>query len=282
LRSWATPESSLNRFVVADAGMVACSVSGFVTELPGYIEPMSVHVLAAVFLFVTAANAAEVCHGIAEAPKIRDSFPDDEIEKHPSEGGQAVSRSFRLAMKAGGPEFLITVRALPLNTAANEIVHAGEIVIAECKDGKQRQVLPIMTYQEIGVENLRAFDINFDGYLDLSMLVEVGSTFGRQAWWIYDPAGGKFVKNRLAQQLADIRSNGYSIDRKKHEIAVRNMRAGCPDLTTRSRVGVNGLVVVHEERFVQSVPCVVTFLDRVGGQMKVTAVRKFVEDKLIQ
>jgi hypothetical protein len=159
---------------------------------------------------------------------------------------------------------------------------AGEIEIARCEDGQRLQTLPIMASQEIGWQNLRAFDINFDGYLDLSMLVEVGSTYGSQAWWLYDPVSRQFVQNHLTRQLAALRSNEYRVDRKKHEIAVSNIRASCPSLTTRYRVEANRLVMIHAETFVQGTPCTVTFFDRVDGRMKVTAVRRYIDNILVK
>jgi hypothetical protein len=230
----------------------------------------------------TLANAANVCHGVANAPHMLNHFPDDEIEKHPSVADHPISRSFRLSLKADGPEFLVTIRSVPLPDQPTHPVRTGEIIIARCEDGTGRQTLPVMGWQAIGVGNLRTFDINFDGYLDLSILMEVGSTYGSQLWWIYDPASGKFVQNHLTRELSNIRSNGYSIDTRKHEIAFSNLRADCPSLTTRCRIEPPGLLTVHEETAVQGVPCIVTFLDRVNGTMKVTAVRRFIDDKPVK
>jgi hypothetical protein len=228
------------------------------------------------------ANAANVCRVLPPVPHMSNRFPDDGIDGHASVGGNPISRYFRLTAKAGAPELRITVRGFPFPNGATDSVRTGEIKIAGCEDGQRLQILPIMTSQEIGSQNLRAFDINFDGYLDLSMLVEVGSTYGSQAWWLYDPASRRFVRNHLTRQLAGLRSNEYRVNHKKHEIAVSNIRASYPSLTTRYHVEANQLVMLHEETFVQGTPCIVTFLDLVNGRMKVTAVRRYIDNNLVK
>src|ERR1700722_10744998 len=86
--------------------------------------------------------------------------------------------SFRLLVKPGGPAFRITVRSL-LRRYSDKPIHAGDIEITRCSDGRRLQLLPIMAGQPINfASTFRASDINFDGYLDFSVLGEFGGTWG--------------------------------------------------------------------------------------------------------
>jgi hypothetical protein len=125
-----------------------------------------------------------------------------------------------------------------------------------------------------------ASDINFDGYLDFSVLGEFGAKFGSQLWWIYEPATSSFVQNELTRELGELRTNGYQIAPKKHEIIAESLMAGCPSLVTRYRVVDNHLINVHEEIGIQTiengplqrnlpagVPCTVTVSDLVVQEL---------------
>jgi hypothetical protein len=196
--------------------------------------------------------------------------------------------SFQLVVKAGGPAFRVTVHGYVF-LQGNDPVHAGDIEVARCEDGSGLQVLPIMAYQPIDFgATFDAADVNFDGYLDISVLAEYGGTFGRQVWWLYDPASRKFVKTELTRELDRLRTNGYHLDRKKHEFVAEGLLAGCPSLVTRYGVEGNHLIVVHKETGLQiiensrrdlpaGVPCTVTVSEMIDGKMRVTAVRRFVD-----
>ena len=152
-------------------------------------------------------------------------------------------------------------------------------------------MLPIMASQPINfASTFKAYDINFDGYLDFAVLAEFGAKWGRELWWIYDPDTGRFVQNQLARELGDLKTNGYQIDSQKHEIIAENLMFGCPSLVTRYRVADNHLITVHQETGMQTiendsgqrnlpagVPCTVTVSDLVGGTMRVTEVRRFID-----
>jgi hypothetical protein len=198
-----------------------------------------------------------------------------------------------VAVKAGGPAFRITIRRTSLDSSESTPVRLGEIEVARCQDGTRLQVLPIMAWQPIDfARSFEAVDIDFDGYLDLSVAAERGAKWGRQLWWVYDPATGRFVQNELTHELGELTTNGYQIDRNKHEIVADNLMAGCPSLVTRYRVEDNRLIKIHEETGEQSIEsgsvrrnlpagaqCTVTVWDLVGGMMHVTDVRRFVDEK---
>jgi hypothetical protein len=95
--------------------------------------------------------------------------------------GTPRAASYRLAVGPGGPEFRITIRPLLFDwtsIGSPEPAHAGDIEVARCKDGVVLQVLPIMGEQPINfAATFGAQDVNFDGYLDFSVLAEYGAKY---------------------------------------------------------------------------------------------------------
>jgi hypothetical protein len=152
----------------------------------------------------------------------------------------------------------------------NDPVPAGDIEVARCSDGRRLQLLTIMASQPINFPaTFATADINFDGYLDFSVLAEFGGTFGAQAWWIYDPASGRFVQNELTRELRKLGNNGYHIDPKKHEIVIESLLAICPSLVDRYRLEGDRLVMIHHETGFQNSEsvCTVTYSDLAHGTM---------------
>jgi hypothetical protein len=219
------------------------------------------------------ALSADVCRGLPTRPPAGSNYHDTPRQI-----------SFQLLVKVGGPAFRVTVHGHVFHPG-NQPVHAGDIEVARCEDGRGLQILPIMTYQPIDFgATFAAADVNFDGYLDISVLAEYGGTFARQVWWLYDPASGKFMKTELTRELDRLGTNGYHLDRKKREFVAEGLLAGCPSLVTRYRVEGNHLIVVHKETGRQiikdvpaGVPCTVTVSEMIDGKMRVTAVRRFVD-----
>lgn len=196
--------------------------------------------LSALTFCAALALSAGVCAGLPTRPAAASNYRDTPRRI-----------SFQLLVKAGGPAFRITVHAHAFQQG-NEPVHAGDIEVARCEDGSTLQILPIMAYQPIDFgATFDAADVNFDGYLDISVLAEYGGTFGRRVWWLYDPASRKFVKKELTGELDRLANNGYHLDRKNHEFVVEGLLVGCPSLVTRYRVEGNHLIVVHKETGIQ-------------------------------
>jgi hypothetical protein len=138
---------------------------------------------------------ADVCDGLpAGPPKRSDLF------------GSNEPLSFKLSVKPRGAAFRITVRPLRQIKADREIIdeaRAGEIEVARCRDGKQLQVLPIAADQPIAFgSTFRADDLNFDGYLDLSVVAEFSGANGDiRSYWVYDPGTGIFIQNEFTHEL---------------------------------------------------------------------------------
>jgi hypothetical protein len=249
--------------------------------------------------------SADVCDGLpAGPPKGSDLF------------GQNEPLSFKLSVTPGGTAFRITVRPLWQIKADRPIIdesRAGEIEVARCEDGKQLQVLPITAEQPIAFgSTFHADDLNFDGYLDFSVVTEFDGTTGDiRSYWVYDSSSGIFVQNEFTRELrcgsaAVVRvehDNPFShapvsqydggecllaafidFDPQKHEIGRRyfgGAMGGFPNTDQgkgeRYRVVNNRLILIHKQDFEQidQELCVVTVWDLVGETMRVTEVRRF-------
>jgi len=173
------------------------------------------------------------------------------------------------------------------------LVHAGDIEVARCQDGKQLQSLPVMAWQPINFgRSFHVEDLNFDGYLDFSVLTEFAGKFRSRSYWVYDPGSGLFVENELTRKLGEncLGSEWHSgcwkayqidFDQNKREIRAHYMLgfAVCPISSTdysgdRYRVKHNRLILIHREE-VTSDNCKVTYSDLISGTMRVTQVLRF-------
>jgi hypothetical protein len=223
-----------------------------------------------ILCFVTALRA-DVCKGLPPATSSGNSFP-----------AGSIPNAFHLTVKPGGPSFRITIQSLHLNPPENSpVVHAGEIEVARCLDGKRLQVLDIRTQQSIDFANsFHAEDVNFDGYLDFAVTAEFAGSWGSDWWWIYDADTGRFVQNELTRDLRSLKSAEFNFDPKKHEIGTRQLSEpwGCGRTGDRYRVADGRLLIVHKElaKPVEGA-CRVIVSDRIDGVMRVTKVRRFVD-----
>jgi hypothetical protein len=200
--------------------------------------------------------------------------------------------SFQLSVRRGGPAFRVTVRPLAFDLKGNGVaVHAGDIEVARCQDGKQLELLPIMAWQPIDFgASFHADDINFDGYLDFSVLTEFAGSFRSRSYWVYDPGSGLFVENELTRKLGENclgsewhggcwKASHIDFDQNKREIRadyILSFAACSPTGYSGDRYSVkdNHLILIHKEE-VTSDNCKVTFSDLIGGTMRVTGIRLF-------
>ena len=263
---------------------------------------------------------ADVCNGLPAGPPQRsDLF------------GSNEPLSFKLSVKSGGAAFRITVRPIWQIKADDGIgesaaqrsgfapkggivddTHAGDIEVARCQDGKRLQVLPIAADQPISFgSTFHAEDINFDGYLDFSVVTEFAGTTGDiRSYWVYDPGSGIFIQNEFTHELrcgsvavtskygvgrlvagdttrelegACLVAAFIDFDPEKREIGRRyfgGAMGGCPNTSQgkgeRYRVVNNRLLLIHKQDFeLEPEPCTVTEWDLIGGTMRVTKVRRY-------
>jgi hypothetical protein len=243
-------------------------------------------------LSVMPALWADVCDGLPSSPaKGAELF------------GSNEPLSFKLSVKSGGPAFRITVHPVWQFDAGRVIfdeTHAGDIEVARCQDGRLLQVLPIAADQPISFgSTFQADDINFDGYLDFSVVTEFAGTSGDiRSYWVYDPGTGVFIQNEFTHELrcgsvaitskyggACMVAAFIDFDPQKHEIGRKyfdGAMGGCPNTDQgkgeRYRVVNNRLVLIQTQDFElmeQDGFCAVTVSDLVNGTMRVTEVRRF-------
>ena len=248
-------------------------------------------------LCVMPALWADVCDGLPTGPP-----------KDSKLFGSNRPLSFKLSVKSGGTAFRITVRPIWQDDVIIDETRAGEIEVARCKDGKQLQVLPIAADQPMNFgSTFHADDINFDGYLDFSVVTEfTGSNGDIRSYWVYDPGTGIFIQNEFTHELrcgsvavtskygvsettAEIASGAclgaafIDFDPEKREIGRRyfdGAMGGCPNTSQgkgeRYRVVNNRLILIHKQEFkLEPEPCTVTEWDLIGGTMRVTKVRRY-------
>jgi len=224
-------------------------------------------------LCATSAAWADGCGGLPAGPKNgRDYWPDARVD------GRAPG-VYRLQPKPGGPAFRITVTTLEPSWGADAVpVHAGDIEVARCQDGKQIQQFPIMAWQPINFGlSFDTTDINFDGYRDFSVLTEYAAGWKARAYWVYDPASQRFVKNELTHAMeVDLKGYLVEIDPKLRQISAGILAAfnacagGEPDIYT---VKNNRLILVHKVE-VQSYAnqrCTKKVWNMNGGVLRITS-----------
>jgi len=232
------------------------------------------HRLPGLVLCGTTALWADVCQGLPPAPS-----------ESAADGHR--SGAFRLLVKPGEPAFRITIRPIPIESQAQGIfVHAGDIEVVRCQDGTRLQLIALMAWQFLYfASSFNAQDVNFDGYLDFAVLAEFGGTWGSEWWWVYDPTAGRFVQNELTRDLRGLKAAEYHIDPKKQEIMTRYLTEpwGCGSTGDHYRVANSRLMIVHKELPKPAKnECSVIVSDLVGGTMRVTSVRRFVDGRRVK
>lgn len=63
-------------------------------------------------------------------------------------------------------------------------------------------------------------DVNFDGYLDISVCQHGGAKWGRYYWYLYDPDKKEFYTNTLTKELSELTCAGFKTDPKTKRITI--------------------------------------------------------------
>jgi hypothetical protein len=241
----------------------------------------------ALALWGTSALLADVCGGLPTGPTSGDggTFP-----FRPLTGDTPLQRSYRLSVREGGPAFRITIRPLSVEGFSDTLVHAGDIEVARCRDGKQVQSLPFMAWQPLnfgGTFEVR--DINFDGYLDFSILTDYAAKFQSRSYWVYHTKSGLFVPNELTRVLGENclgaawhggcwKAHAIEFHPQQREISTSYVVGvgQCSLGGDRYRVEGERLIAVHTEVLdMKPDSCSLTVSDLVDGKMRVTGIRRF-------
>lgn len=236
----------------------------------------------------TSALLADVCGGLPTGPTSDQGGP---FPFRPLTAYTRLLRSYQLSVKKGGPAFRITVSPLPfVGGWSDTLVHAGDIEVARCRDGKRLQSLPFMAWQPLNFgDTFEALDINFDGYLDFSVLTDYAAKFQSRSYWVYDATSGLFVQNELTRVLGENclgtawhggcwKAHAIEFDPKQREISTSYLvgvgRCGLGG--DRYRIEGEHLIAVHTEVLdMKPDSCTITISDLVDGTMRVTEIRRF-------
>ena len=83
-----------------------------------------------------------------------------------------------------------------------------------------------------------AHDINFDGYLDIGIVVNGGAKWASYQYWIFNPKTGKFVTSALTKDFSNVISNQIKFDTKHKQIITNNFYG--PAITNKTVYQVVG------------------------------------------
>ncbi|HKX30732.1 MAG TPA: hypothetical protein VJ302_23785 [Blastocatellia bacterium] len=126
--------------------------------------------------------------------------------------------------------------------------HAGRIVIQNSSSKPQVIEVEAFTLVNRLVHFFKAEDINFDGYLDLAVLVEYGAKWGRYQYWLFDKKSGRFVSNSLTRRLGRLTYNTIDLDPKAQEITLGFYLGVCAQSETYRVLSRTLLLTAREER----------------------------------
>jgi hypothetical protein len=168
------------------------------------------------------------------------------------------------------PPYLFTLIAEPVAAAEGTVHRVGRIEIS--REGKPIQTIEVKSNWDDSVCRLfDAKDVNFDGYLDTSVLREGAGTWASRDYYLFDPHAGRFVTTELTDDLSRLRNNGLRLERKDRQIqaAVLFSRCGGTDIY---RIEGGRLVQVQKDEVstdAQGHRCIETIKQRVDGKWKV-------------
>jgi hypothetical protein len=167
-----------------------------------------------------------------------------------------------------------------VETTTSAVQRVGWIRVFSCETGAWVQSLEIESSSS-PEQFLRWFEargVNFDGYLDIAVVREFGAKWGRQTWWVFSPALGKFVSDEFTKALGQVSANGLVLDAARRDIIAGHLTSltGCGATRDIYHVEQGRLVPIHKEDIsLRPDGCTLTARDRVNGQMQVTKVQHF-------
>lgn len=192
------------------------------------------------------------------------------------------TKDLRVQVSARGPGLHVRLEPDPAwKVIIDAVQRVGWIRIFSCETGALVQSLEVEN--RYGPEMLARWfevrDVNFDGYLDIAVLREFGAKWGRQTWWVFSPASGKFISDEFTEALGKVGANGLVLDAARQNIVAPQLTdlTGCGKTQDIYHVEQNRhLVLMHQEIIDASADgCTLIAHDRVNGQMQVTKVQHF-------
>lgn len=99
-------------------------------------------------------------------------------------------------------------------------------VFSESDPNKLLQTIPLdlnMFERDKVPVFFNAADINFDGFLDIGVLVDGGAKWGAYQYWTFDQKTGKFIASPVTEDLKKIPFNFISFDAEEKQIITDNL-----------------------------------------------------------
>ena len=160
------------------------------------------------------------------------------------------------------------------------VQRVGWIRVFSCETGHVVQSLEAESTSspEQFLRWFQARDVNFDGYLDIAVVRDFGAKWGRQTWWVFSPASGKFISDEFTTALEQVSANGLVLEPTRQNIIAPQLTdlTGCGATRDVYHVEEGRLVLIHNESISFNPDgCTLTTRDRVNGQMRVTKVQQF-------
>ena len=190
----------------------------------------------------------------------------------------------RVRVSAKGPELHLRLEPVAYpGPESNDVHTVGWIRVFSCESGALLQSLEVGSSDNPKrfLQSFEMKDVNFDGYLDISVIREGGAKWVRQTWWMFSPALGRFVSDAFSKELGEVSHNGLELDSAHLDITARHLTdlTGCGPTKDIYHVEHGRLVLIHQEAI--SFPpgnapgCTLTTSDRMNGRLRVKKVQHF-------
>jgi hypothetical protein len=189
----------------------------------------------------------------------------------------------RVRVSANGPDVRLRLEPAAYPEPESNAVHTvGWIRVFSCESGGLLQSLQVGSSDNPKrfLQSFEVKDVNFDGYLDISVIREGGAKWVRQTWWMFSPALGRFVSDAFSKQLGEVSHNGLELDSARQNVTARHLTdlSGCGPTKDIYHVEGGGLLLIHQEAisFPGGAPgCTLTTSDRMNGRLRIKKIQHF-------
>lgn len=185
------------------------------------------------------------------------------------------STSLQIQISPKLAPYRFTFISEPVAAVDGNLHHVGRIEISKPGTNAILQTIEVMSnWSESMCRLFDARDVNFDGYLDISVVREGAGTWANRDYYLFDPQSGRFITNDLTHDLDQLKDNDLTLDRKKREIRVSFIYGLCGGMDIY-RIEHGRLVKVQEDKVrvdTDGNRCEETVSRRVNGEWKVLRV----------
>jgi hypothetical protein len=192
-----------------------------------------------------------------------------------SPGSEAISLQIQISSQLAPYRF--TLIPEPAAAVDENLHHVGRIEISKPGADAILQTIEVKSNWNDSVCRLfDAKDVNFDGYLDISVVREGAGTWASRDYYLFDPQSGRFITNDVTHDLDELKDNGISVDWKEHEIRASFMVSLCGGMDVY-RIENGRLVKVEEDTVridAERHQCETTVRRRIDGEWKVLRVER--------